>query len=80
MSDNSLNDGEYDYDSSENTIFDGLSDDEVTFHLPENDVHVEWGGITIQNTSTGESVYMGEKEAIGLYEILRNVFLIKGVE
>ena len=80
MSDNSLEDIDYDYDSWENTTFDGLSDYEVTFHLPENDVHVEWGGITIQNTSTGESVYMGEKEAIGLYEILRNVFLIKGVE
>ena len=77
-----LDDAKDDLDDWDNTLFDGLGDldDEEVFHLTDNDVHMEWGGMSIQSKHTGEAVYLDEEDVLELYEIIRERYLLKGVK
>lgn len=73
-----LDDTEDDSGDWDNTLFDGL--DEETYELNDHKVVVEWGGVTIESNHTGDVLYLDEDDAVELYKILRENFLLKGVE
>jgi hypothetical protein len=72
-----LDDADDDWDE---TLSDGLYDEDEIYTLSDNTIQFEWGGMTIQSKHTGDAIYMDDDEVLELYEILRNNFLLKGVE
>ena len=67
-------------DGWDETLSDGLYDEDEIYTLSDNTIQFEWGGMTIQSKHTGDAIYMDDDEVLELYEILRNNFLLKGVE